>query len=117
MKPRDVARGFALTGLAALAGCLFYWYGWLLPSAHLGLWLPLALTAPLLLPLPGLIRGRAYTHAWASLLSLLYLTGILTELLANPPARPLAYPAFFSGLLLFTGCVLFVRFDKRARGS
>ncbi|MGH8458264.1 MAG: DUF2069 domain-containing protein, partial [Nevskiales bacterium] len=110
-----MARTLALAGLMSLIGCLFYWYGALLPSARLGAWLPALLTVPLLLPLPGLIRGKAYTHAWTSLLSLLYLTWALTELLANPPARPAAYPAFFSALMLFSGCLLFVRLDRRER--
>jgi uncharacterized membrane protein len=110
------ARILALVGLMSLIGCLFYWYGALLPS-RLGTWLPALLATPLLLPLPGLIRGKAYTHAWTSLLSLLYLTWALTELLANPPARVVAYPAFFSALMLFTGCVMFVRLDKRERDA
>jgi uncharacterized membrane protein len=112
-KASHSARILALAGLMALVGSLFYWYGQLLPSARLGTWLPALLTAPLLLPLPGLIRGRPYTHAWTSLLSLPYMGWALTELLATPAARPAAYPAFFAALLLFTGCVLYVRLTKR----
>lgn len=115
-KLSNSARILALAGLMALAGSLFYWYGQLLPSA-LGAWLPMLLVAPLLLPLPGLIRGRAYTHAWTSLLSLLYIVWALTEILATPAARPAAYPAFFSGLALFTGCLMFVRLGKREQSS
>ena len=114
-KLSHTARILTLAGLMFLVGCFFYWYGQLLPSPRLGLWLPALLTAPLMLPLPGLIRGRAYTHAWTSLLALFYIAWALTELLANPPARPAAYPAFFAGVLLFTGCVLFIRLDKRER--
>lgn len=114
-KLSNSARILALAGLMSLAGCLFYWYGELLPSARLGAWLPMMLTAPLLIPLPGLIRGKAYTHAWTSLLSLLYIVWALTEILATPAARPAAYPAFFSGLLLFTGCLMFVRLGKREK--
>ena len=114
-KPSHVARILALAGLMSLIGCLFYWYGELMPSERLGTWLPALLAAPLLLPLPGMIRGKAYTHAWTSLLSLPYLGWALTELLATPAARPAAYPAFFAALLLFIACLLFVRFDKRER--
>jgi uncharacterized membrane protein len=111
------ARILTLASLMSLAGCFFYWYGLLLPSPRLGLWLPVLLTAPLLLPLPGLVRGRAYTYAWTSLLVLFYIAWALTELLANPVARPAAYAAFFAGVLLFTGCVLFIRLDKRERAA
>lgn len=114
-KLSNAARILAVAGLMSLLACLFYWYGQLLPSVRLGLLLPALLAVPLLLPLPGLIRGRAYTYAWTSLLTLLYLTWALTELLANPAARPAAYPAFFSALMLFTGCLLFVRLDQRER--
>jgi uncharacterized membrane protein len=114
-KLSNSARILALAGLMSLVACLFYWYGQLLPSHRFGMLVPALLTAPLLLPLPGLIRGRAYTYAWTSLLTLLYLTWILTELLANPASRTAAYPAFFSALMLFTGCLLFVRLDKRER--
>lgn len=114
-KLSNSARILAIAGLMSLVACLFYWYGQLLPSARLGMILPALLVAPLLLPLPGLIRGRAYTYAWSSLLTLLYLTWILTELLANPAAHSAAYPAFLAALMLFTGCLLFVRLDKRER--
>ena len=116
-KPSHAARILALAGLMSSIGCYFYWYGQLLPSSRLGTWLPALLTAPLMLALPGLIRGRAYTHAWTSLLSLFYIGWALTELLATPAARPAAYPAFFAGVMLFTGCIMFVRLHKRERSA
>lgn len=116
-KLSNSARIVALFGLMSLVGCLFYWYGQLQPSIRLGMLLPALLTMPLLLPLPGMIRGKAYTYAWTSLMTLLYLTWILTELLANPAARIVTYPAFFSALMLFSGCLLFVRLDQRERAA
>jgi uncharacterized membrane protein len=112
-RPSNAARILALAGLMSLIGCLFYWYGELQPSASLGVLLPALLAAPLLLPLPGLMRGKAYTHAWTSLLALPYLGLALTELLATPAARPAAQLAFLAGVMLFTGCLLFVRLSKR----
>ena len=49
------------------------WEGWLAPARGVpaGFWLTLK-TLPLLLPLRGLLRGRPYTYAWASMLLLPY---------------------------------------------
>lgn len=44
---------------------------WLAPLRPGGSWLVLK-AVPLLAPLFGIIRGRRYTHQWASLLSLVY---------------------------------------------
>lgn len=116
-KLSNSARILAVAGLMSLIGCLFYWYGQLQPSARLGMLLPAVLAVPLLLPLPGLIRGQSYTFAWTSLMTLIYMTWILTELLATPGTRSATYPAFFSALMLFTGCLLFVRLDQRERAA
>jgi uncharacterized membrane protein len=50
------------------------WEGWLAPARGVppGLWLTLK-TVPLLLPLFGLLHGKPYTFAWASMLMLPYL--------------------------------------------
>jgi len=49
------------------------WEGWLAPAAGTSpeLWLIIK-SVPLLLPLFGLLHGKPYTYAWASLLVLLY---------------------------------------------
>src|SRR3979490_1297860 len=47
---------------------------------------PLA-AVPLRAPLTGLLRGRRYTYAWATLFAIPYLAFALTELLVNPSAR------------------------------
>ena len=58
----------------------------------------LAAVLPLLAPLHGLIRGRRYTYAWATLFAIPYLAFAMTELLANPRAR---WVAALSLLLVF----------------
>jgi len=39
----------------------------------------LAAAAPLFAPLPGLVRGRRYTYAWASLFAVPYVAFAVTE--------------------------------------
>lgn len=63
----------ALALYLALIALTLTWEGWLAPKAPLGLWLAVK-ALPLLLPLFGLLRGRARAYVWASLLVLLYLT-------------------------------------------
>ena len=43
---------------------------------------------PLLLPLPGLWRGRPYTHAWAAMLVVFYVGALLAEGWARPERAP-----------------------------
>lgn len=51
-------------------------------------WLLCAIAvAPLLAPLNGLIHGRRYTFAWASLFAIPYMAFAITELLTNARAR------------------------------
>ena len=71
---------------------------------------------PLAAPLNGLIRGRRYTYAWATLFAIPYLVFALTELLVNPAAR---WAASLSLLLVFSWfctMVLFLRASPTRRG-
>ena len=61
------------------------------------------LALPLLAPLPGLWRGRPYTYAWASMLVLFYIAGLVVY--RGPPTLALAA----LGALEFLALVLFVR--------
>ncbi len=94
---------------AVVAG-LLCWYAAGYP------WLLCVLAAaPLLAPLPGLIRGRRYTYAWATLFAVPYLTFALTELLVNPAAR---WAAALSLLLIFAwfcAMVLYLRASRAHR--
>jgi uncharacterized membrane protein len=79
---------------------------------------PVCVVAVLLLaaPLNGLIRGRRYTYAWATLFAIPYLVFALTELLVNPAAR---WAASISLLLVFSWfctMVLFLRASPTRRG-
>ena len=66
-------RALALSSYIALLILSLLWEGWLAPARNVppGLWLTLK-AAPLLLPLRGLLHGRPYTYAWASMLVLPY---------------------------------------------
>jgi uncharacterized membrane protein len=67
---------------------------------------------PLLAPLNGLIRGRRYTFAWASLFAIPYMAFAITEVLANPRAR---FAGGFTLILVFgwfCSLVLYLRLSR-----
>jgi len=110
-------RGIALATLGchiALLGWLLAWLGFLAPLP--GAWAPAlaaALALPLAIALPGILRGRAYTHAWASLVTPFYLALALMELAAGPEPRAYALTATLLALGAFTGSVAYVRMSAR----
>ena len=70
------------------------------------------LAAPLLLPLPGLWRGRAYTYAACSLLLVFYAGGFLMEAVSTSIAQPIAVGLATVAVLEFCALLLFVRFKS-----
>jgi uncharacterized membrane protein len=79
-------------------------------------WLICALAVlPLLAPLNGLIRGRRYTYAWATLFAIPYLAFAVTELLANPRARVVAAMSLLLVFAWFCTMILFLRASRAHR--
>lgn len=64
---------------------------------------------PLLLTLPGLIRGRRHTHSWATLCVLPYFIVGVTEAIANAPLRSWALFLLGASLLWFFALLAFLR--------
>jgi uncharacterized membrane protein len=74
------------------------------------------LAVPLLLPLPGLWRGKPYTHAWSSMLVVFYVGGFLAEAWADPAGATRAVALASLAAAEFIALVLYVRFaavDRR----
>lgn len=79
-------------------------------------WLPgILLCLPLLAPLPGLLRRRTYTAAWASMLLVFYVAGLLAEGVAVPGRRTIGTWLSVVAALDFVAVVLFVRLSARER--
>lgn len=106
MNAAERARAAALALLALLAATLL---GWQRASLAAGSFLPLLWVAPLLLPLPGLIRGRRYTYAWATLLVIGYIALALTEIVADAGRRLLPAAILMFASALFLALVMFLR--------
>lgn len=81
------------------------------------LWAPQRLTLllhglfsiPVLIALPGIIRGKLYTHAWSTLLTAVYVAWCAMEAYINVAARAPAATTAVLGALWFVSSNLFVR--------
>lgn len=71
------------------------------------------LAAPLLLPLPGILRGRLYTYRWASMLLAFYSALYLAAGYHDPGTQTISFAIATLAALDFVGLVLFVRFSAR----
>lgn len=95
----------------AVAASLLGWY-----TAGYSWVLCVLAAAPLLAPLPGLVRGRRYTYAWASLFAMPYVAFSVTELLANPAARAVASLSLLLVFAWFCAMVLYLRASRARPG-
>jgi uncharacterized membrane protein len=107
MRMQSITRRLTIWIWLALTASLLAWaaagYSWTLC---------LLAVIPLLAPLNGLVRGRRYTYAWATLFAVPYLMFAITELLANPQAR---WAAGLSTLLIFAWFCVMVLFLRVSR--
>lgn len=99
----------------ALAGGLFALVA--LPGRLPLLILATLLVLPLLLALPGLLRGRAYTASWATLLVAFYCALLLAEAVAQPAQRLALLGLSTLAALDFVALMLYAKAAKAmARG-
>lgn len=68
---------------------------------------------PLLLPLPGILKAKPYTHAWANFIVLFYIIHGITVAYAVPEEMWYALIELCLATAMFTGCSVFAR--KRGR--
>jgi uncharacterized membrane protein len=76
-----------------------------------------AMLVPVLITLPGLLRGRRRTHAWATLCVAPYFIYGVTEVVANPAARLPAALILFASLAWFVALVRFLRLTRPRSGA
>ena len=71
---------------------------------------------PLLLPFPGIVRGKPYTHAWANFIVMIYLIHGLTIMYAEPTERWYALVELVLATTMFIGCSVYARKKGRELG-
>jgi uncharacterized membrane protein len=74
--------------------------------------LALLLSAPLWLPVRGLMRGDRRTYAWATLCVIPYFILGVTEAVANPLQRAWAAACLTAALALFVALIAYLRMTR-----
>jgi len=100
-------RRISWLSLLVLAAVLIAW-----PTQSLargGVWLGLLLASPLLLPAWGIVRNRRRPLQGGILIQSLYLLAGLTELVANPAARPWALAVLLTSLVVCAALLTLLR--------
>ncbi|MGR5555168.1 DUF2069 domain-containing protein [Vibrio fortis] len=118
MSPKTkLFRYFALVGNLLLLGWVAAWQMTLSPHPHLdNVTLAIVWAVPLLLPLPGILSAKPYTHAWANFILMLYFLHALTILYVDGGERMLAAVELLLTTFGFAGNILFARFRARELG-
>lgn len=118
MSPKTkLFRYLALTGNLSLLFWVAAWQMTLSPHPHLSnVTLAIAWAIPLLLPLPGILSGKPYTHAWANFVLMLYFLHALTIMYVDGGERLLAAVELLLTTLGFAGNILFTRFRAKELG-
>ena len=75
-----------------------------------------AWSLPLLLPLPGILAAKPYTHAWANFILMLYFMHALTILYINPDERILAIVELALTSAAFVSNIHYARYRGRELG-
>lgn len=105
----------ASISLIALIALCLAWELWLAPLRPGGSWLALK-ALPLLAPLFGILRGRRYTHQWATLLIQLYLLEGLTRAASDSGAmQALAVVEVALALVFFAAATAYARLTAPSR--
>ncbi|TXI09234.1 MAG: DUF2069 domain-containing protein [Rhizobium sp.] len=73
------------------------------------------LVLPLLIPLPGLLRGRDYTFAWATMLLVFYVGGYLAAGHANPADKWACFGVAALAALEFVSLSVYVKARSKER--
>jgi uncharacterized membrane protein len=71
---------------------------------------------PLLLPLPGIVQAKPYTHAWASFIVLFYFLHAITVMYAEPSQMLYASIELVLAIGMFAGCSSFARLRGQELG-
>ncbi|WMC09675.1 DUF2069 domain-containing protein [Oceanimonas pelagia] len=112
-----LARKLALTGYLGLIAWVALWHGVLSPHPELGAGFMLLMWLPwLFIPMPGMLRGNPYTHAWAVFLIMPYFLHSLTLLWVDEGERWLALVELLFATTMFVGSTYYAKLRGRELG-
>jgi uncharacterized membrane protein len=117
LKPAALASAICAAALIALIFLGLAWELWLAPLRPGGSLLALKVL-PLLAPLFGVLRGRAYTYQWSSMLILAYFTeGVVRAWSDRGLSAQLALLQTALTVVFFIAAVAYIRTQPRARAK
>lgn len=97
--------------IASLTGLLLCQLGLFLWSQNaISLYWIIILSAPLLIPIRGLILNRLYTYRWVGFLTLFYFCVGISELVANPDLKIYAILTTLFSTVLFVASIFYARY-------
>lgn len=111
------ARKLTLTGYLGLIVWVALWHGVLSPHPELGSVFMLVMWLPwLFIPMPGMLKGNPYTHAWAVFLIMPYFLHSLTLLWVDEGERWLALVELLLATTMFVGSTYYAKLRGRELG-
>lgn len=112
MNKTSTLHNASIASLVALIFLCLAWELWLAPLRPGGSALVFKVL-PLLLPLPGILRGRRYTYQWSSMLILLYFTeGVVRAMSDKGLSATLAGTEIALTVAFFFSAVFYARFKR-----
>lgn len=115
LTPRQARVRLLVLGAWSVLFLLVCWHQ-LIPTINLHtLGWTLFYSLALLIPLPGLLRGRRYTYSWATLCVLPYFIVGITESVANLAIRNWALSLLGASLLWFFALIAYLRVTPAAQ--
>lgn len=69
----------------------------------------------LMVPVPGMLNGKSYTFAWASMLVAFYVAGYLAAGYARPETQLWSFIAASIAVIDYVSLMMFVRFRAREK--
>ena len=106
-----------LSGYFSLFVLMMLWPTVLEPPEKLPISLALLfMVGPLMLPLRGLLHGRAYTFAWAGFIALIYLLHGMYRAYIDTGVPVLAILEIIFSLEFFFGAVYYARWKSMGKG-
>jgi uncharacterized membrane protein len=110
IKARQVRNAAVVTAIALIAVLLAWSF---IPGVSpLRIGIAVAVTLPLVIFLPALLRDRRRGYAALTLCLVPYLVGALTELVANPGARVWAASTLLLAFTLFVLAIMYLRLTR-----
>ncbi len=110
-------RWLALAGNLGLMVWIALWQLNLSPHPHITpMNLTIAWLIPILLPLPGILAGKPYTHAWANFILMLYFLHAFTIIYIDDGERWLAVVELGLTFAAFLGNTLYARHRGKELG-